>query len=336
MATNTSTGTAAPTGGTSTESSGAKAGTANPTGGSATLTPPGTRTTPAPASGGVKAPTAPATPAAPAVAPNSAADLLKSTLTAWGLQSLIPNISTYLQQGYSNDTLNLAIQNTSEWKQRFAGNEERKAKGLPVLSPADYLAAEESYQQVLQSYGLPSGFYDQHSDFNDFIGNDISAAELSARAKIAHDQYMNAPDAMKQTWQNYFGLDSGHAIAAILDPTKATQLIQDQSDQVGIGGTAALNGFSVSQQRAQQLQQRGVTLSQAQKAYQTIAESHATNQNIASRFGTTYDQTQEENNLLLGDGAAANKQQMLYDSEQALFKGTSGANQASLGTEQEH
>lgn len=297
----------------------------------ATVTPP--RPTAVPTIGG----SAPATgtDAGTGAVPLNASDLLKQTLTSWGLSSLLTHLTDYISSGYDADTIQLALQDTQEWKTRFAGNVIRQQKGLPVLSPAQYIATEEQYSNILQSYGLPTGFYDSHDDFNNFIGNDVSPTEVQTRAQIAHDQYLAAPPEMKQAWQSYFG-NSGDAIAAILDPKVATAVIQDRANQVAIGGTAAQNGFQVTQARASAMAQHGVTLAQAQKAYQQIAQSAPVDQNIASRFGQSFGQDQEENDLLLNDGAATAQRQQLYSSENALFKGGAGATAGGLGVSQEY
>ena len=289
----------------------------------------------APTHGAVPIAQTPAAASGAGTVPASAGDLLKQTLIDWGLSSLLPHLQDYLTKGYDSNTINLALQTTPEWQTRFAGNELRKTKGLPVLTPAQYIATEEQYRQVMQSYGLPAGFYDSHDDFNQFIGNDVSPSELSTRAQIAHDQYINAPAATKALWQQYYG-GAGDAIAGILDPTKATQLIQDQANQVAIGGAAAQQGIAVNQQRAQQFQQHGTTLAQAQNAYQKIALAAPTDQAIATRFGQSFGQTQEENDLLLGDAAATQQRQSLYSSEENLFQGHSGADTTSAGVSQSY
>lgn len=257
-------------------------------------------------------------------------DLLKQ----WDLTSLGSDLRNLILKGDTNtSTLSLALQQTDAYKQRFAGNEIRKANGLAVLSPGEYLAAERSYRQVLQAYGLPSGFYDQHSDFADFIGGDVSATELESRAKIAHDQYLAAPDDVKNLWSQYFG-NKGDALAAILDPKVATQVIQDRGLQVQIGGAAAHNGLSVDQARAQQLQQGGVTADQAASGYKSIGQSLGTDQLIGQRFGTTFTQADEENDVLLNQADAAKKRALLYQQEQGLFKGGNSATSDSLGVSQ--
>jgi hypothetical protein len=257
-------------------------------------------------------------------------------LTSWGLSSLIPDLKQLIVNGdTSSNTLSLALSQTQAYKTRFAANDARVAAGLPALNPAQYIATEEQYHQVLQSYGLPAGFYDKPSDFTDFIAKDISPTELDARAKIAHDQYMSAPDTTKALWQQY-GFAKGDAIAAILDPDVATAVIQDRAQQIAIGGAAAAHGFQVNQPRAQQFQQAGVTLSQAQQAYSQISQASGTDQQIASRFGTSFNQNDEENSLLLGQGEAVNKRQTMYDEEKSLFQGHAGADANTLGVSQAH
>jgi hypothetical protein len=270
-------------------------------------------------------------------AQQTAFELLQDTLKSWGLLSLVPDLRKLILAGdTAGDTLTLKLSQTDAYKQRFAGNELRKANGLPELLPAQYIAMEDGYQQVLQAYGLPKGFYDSHADFTDFIGKDLSTDELKTRAQVAHDQYMNAPQYMKDLWGKYYG-SSGDIIAGILDPGKATQVIKDRGDTVALGGAAAANGFNVGVNRANQFRQAGVTLQGAQSAYQQLAQSLPTDQTIAKRFGTSFDQTQEENDLLLHQGEAATKRQTLYDEEKGLFKSDGGAlNADALGVSQEH
>ena len=267
---------------------------------------------------------------------NNALALLTSTLHSWGLDGLVSDLKGLIVAGDTNpDTLSLALSQTAAYKTRFAANDVRIKNGLPALTPAQYIATEESYKQILQSYGLPSGFYDSNKDFEDFIGKDISPTELDARAKIAHDQYQNAPAYVKNLWQQY-GFSKGDAIAGILDPTVATSVIQDRAQQIAIGGSAAAQGLSVSQQRAQQLAQAGVTSSQAQQGYGQISQAMPVDQAIANRFHAQFGLADEENSVLLGQGAEVNKRQTLYDEEQALFKTHGNADANTLGVSQSY
>lgn len=282
-----------------------------------------------------KAPTAAGKPPGTSPQTQSALDFLKQTLQSWGLETLYGKAVQFLQNGTAQTPaeLQLEFENTQEWKTRFAGNEIRKANGLAELSPAQYLSLEASYRQVMQAYGLPKGFYDQHHDLADFIGKDVSPAELQARAQIAHDQYMNAPGYIKDLWGQYFGT-KGDAIAAILDPKIATQTIQDRAAAVQVGGAGAKYGIGVGYGRANQLAKAGVTAANADKGFQQISQSQDVMSQIAQRFGTTFDLNQAEDAALLGKAGALNKVQTLQDEEQGLFKQHSGADQSTLSANQ--
>jgi hypothetical protein len=60
---------------------------------------------------------------------------LYAVFKGYDLGSLAPQIKTMLLNGYDADTISLLLQQTTEWQQRFAGNEKRKKNGLAVLSP---------------------------------------------------------------------------------------------------------------------------------------------------------------------------------------------------------
>lgn len=280
------------------------------------------------------APAAPPNPLAPGR--QSIYDMMSSTLKAWGLGSLVPYMRNFVTQGMGSSEIQLRLQDTNEWKTRFAGNELRKEKGLAVLTPAQYIATEQAYRQALQQYGLPAGFYDQHSDFTNWIGNDVSPSEVSARAQVAHDQYMNAPDEIKKAWQEY-GYAKGDALAAILDPKVATQVIQDRATTVGIGAAAAAQGLGLlAKSRAEYLQEHGTTIQQAQQAFSKIAQTYGTDQRIASRFRQGFDLNDEENAQLLNNGQAQAQLAGLYQQEEGLFNGHSAADSNTVGVSQSY
>jgi len=262
-----------------------------------------------------------------AVDPNqSAYDLIKQTLADWGLSSLYDTAISYIQQGFSADEVTLKLEQTDQYKTRFAGNELRKANGLGTLSPAQYIALEDQYRQVLTQYGLPAGFYDQHSDFNNWIGGDVSAAELQSRAQIAKQQFIDAPQQVKDYWSN-FGLSEGQAIASILDPSHESLAdLQRQAAAVEIGGTGGVYGVNVSKGQALQAADQNVSLDQARQAYQRIQAFGGLDNQIAKRFGGGFSQGDEVNSLLLGDSEASRRRDLAYSEEGAQFSGQGGAN----------
>ncbi|MEV7908576.1 hypothetical protein AB0P04_44000, partial [Streptomyces anulatus] len=158
-------------------------------------------------------------------AKRNAYEYLKHLFEGYGLGSLASKILGYVQEGYDANTVTMMLQDTPEYKQRFAANEQRRSNGLAVLSPAEYLELERSYRQILSSYGMPEGFYDQQSDFQSWIGGDVSPSEINERAQIAADTVNNSDDYYVQSLRA-LGLGQGDLIAAALDRSRALPVLQ--------------------------------------------------------------------------------------------------------------
>lgn len=253
--------------------------------------------------------------------------IISNYLTQWGLQDLIPTVQQLGLTGASSDQINLTLQQTPEWKKRFAGNEARAAQGLAPLDPASYVALESQYSQLLRAYQLPTGFYDSKDQTDAWIGGNVSASELSDRLQLANQAYLTAPDSARQAWDQFYGNTHGvgGALASILDPDVAENVIQQQVNTAQIGGAAIQQGLVANQNVAQQAAQQGVTLDQARKAYQDIAVRAGADQSISGRFGQQFGQTQEEQATLLGQGDQIRQQTNLYAEEASQFKGHGGA-----------
>ena len=67
-------------------------------------------------------------------ADRDAAVALTNLFRQYGLESLAPRIVDFIKQGYGPDVITIMLQETPEYKQRFAANDKRVAAGLPALS----------------------------------------------------------------------------------------------------------------------------------------------------------------------------------------------------------
>jgi len=162
----------------------------------------------------------------------NAADALGELFSRYGLGSLAPKIVELVQEyGPENtNTILLQLQETEEYKARFVGNEYRKQAGYSVLSPAEYIALESSYREVMRRAGLPEGFYDQQGDFNQLVGRDISPAELASRAQAAVDWSLNIDETQKKALLAY-GINHGDLAAYFLDYDRGLPLLQAKFDK---------------------------------------------------------------------------------------------------------
>lgn len=260
----------------------------------------------------------------------TASQIIKSQLELWGIGDLYADAVKLIKQGLGTDAVVLQLQQTDAYKLRFKANDQRKAAGLRVLSPAEYVALEDQYQNIMQTYGLPAGFYDSKDDFTKFIAADKSPTEIQARVQAAQQVWLGTDQYVKDAWQSYYGLSNGDAIAAILNPNEALPIVQRKVTAAQIGGIAAQNQLGVDKTRAEQLADFGVSAQNAAKGYGDIGAAIGIDQSIANRFGTSITQAEEEDARILGLASARRKLATAQESEAGLFAGKAGVTTQSL------
>lgn len=253
---------------------------------------------------------------------------------SYGLESLAPKIYDYVKNGYSGDTISILLQDTPEYKARFAGNEARKAAGLPVLPPGQYLATEASYRQIMQAAGLPVGFYDQPSDFTTWIGKNVSPTEIQSRVDLATQATVLSNPSYRQAL-NQMGIKDGELTAYFLDPTKALPHLQKAAATAAIGAEALNQGLTFNQDYAGQLANQGITAQQAQQGYSNVAQTLNQFQGLASIYGgPQYTQRTGEQAAFENNAEAIRRQRQLINREVGTFSGAAGTGQNALASEQ--
>lgn len=265
----------------------------------------------------------------------SASAIIAAQLADWGLPTLAGQVNDLIRQGYGQDAITLQLEQTPEYKQRFAGNEARQKAGLPMLSPADYVSTERAYKQVLSQYGIPAGFYDDAASMAKLISHDISPDELKTRAQDAQSVWLSKDTSTQSAFRSFYGLSDGAAIASILDPEKALPILQRMTTAAQIGGAALNNGMGITQADASRFEQyadQGVTQQQAQKGFAQIGSTFAGDQQAAARAGLSYSQQDAEQAVILNQAGALAKQQQVYDTEKSLFAGRGSSDQNTLSS----
>lgn len=263
----------------------------------------------------------------------SAYAMLLSEFNKYGLGALVTPLQDLIKQGLSPAEFSLALQNTDAYKKRFAANTDRIAKGLSALSPAEYIALEDQYQNIMRNYGLPASYYTKgelgiQEGFNKLLANDVSAAELEDRVMTAQSRVINANPEIKQALRQFYpDITDGDILAYTLDPTKALTDIKRKVTAAEIGGAALGAGLKTSQLAAEGLAGYGVTKQQAQQGYSAIAEFLPTGEKLSQIYQESpYTQTQAEQEIFnLADSAsAAKKRKRLSELERGSFSGSAG------------
>lgn len=272
----------------------------------------------------------------------SAYDILLSEFTRYGLQALVEPLKSLITSGASAAEFGLKLQQTDAYKKRFAANQERINKGLAALSPAEYIALEDQYQNVMRNYGLPATYYTKdpmgtQQGFEKFLAADVSATELEDRIMTAQNRVINAnPEITKALKSFYPDITNGDILAYALNPQQGLSDIKRKVTAAEIGGAALAQGLNQGQTpemarqyatRAEELAGYGVTKEQAQQGFQTVAEIAPRGGQLASIYNESpYTQATAEAEVFNTAGAAqaAALRKKLTKLEQAQFGGSAG------------
>jgi hypothetical protein len=268
---------------------------------------------------------------------------IKALLSSYGIGDLGDAITNAVTKGYSTDTINLIMQDPNSndplavaFQTRFPANKARLAAGKSVLSASEYLRAERSYTEVMQSYGVSS--LASRDKLNQFITNDISAAEVSDRVGLAINRVQNADVNTKKALAEFYPmLNQADIVNAVLDPKEGLPALQRKIQIGEIGGAALAQGIKTSEGKtnilmgASALADLGVTKEQARTGFQTVAEI-TPRADFLSQIspGENYGQLQAEQEAFQGLASAKRARTALTEQEKARFGGSSGVGKSSL------
>ena len=267
----------------------------------------------------------------------SAYNLLLEQFSQYGLGALVQPLQDLIVQGLSPAEFTLRLRDTQAYKNRFAANAQRMAKGLRALSEAEYIGLEDQYQNVMRNYGLPANYYTRgdmgrQEGFEKFIAGDVSAAELEDRIQTAQNRVINAaPEVSRALREFYPGISNGDILAYALDPDKALTDIRRKVTAAEIGAGAMQAGLATGVTRAEELQRFGVTGEQARAGFQAISDILPRGRQLSEIYGKqgmgAYTQTTAEQEVfgLTGAAEAGRQRRKLTELEQAAFSGQAGA-----------
>lgn len=253
---------------------------------------------------------------------------LTNLFDSYGLKTLAPTILGYIQKGYSSDTISILLQDTPEYKQRFAANATRLKAGLPVLSPAEYIATEQSYRQLMSAAGLPPGFYDQTSDFTKLIAADVSPTEVQDRVNAAQEAIQKAPPETLSYFKQFYS--SGDLVAYALDPTKAAPLVEQRLKSAEAAAIGSNDGVQLSRSNAEKIGTTGQSLADIQSGLQFVGQEQKTTDKLSQLYGGAVTQDDLVAEVFDNDANAASKRTQLASRERGSFAQSTGQGKTSL------
>jgi hypothetical protein len=243
------------------------------------------------------------------------------------LEQLTKVIDDYISQDYDIDTISVLLPQTDAYKTRFKGNTERANAGLSMLSPAEYIQAEEQYNEILKRFNL--GDLSTRDTFATLIGGQVSAAELTDRVVNVYDRVRNADPALRAEIDRVEALgggltDADFAKALLMGNTGAEEL-KRKITTAEISAEARTRNLGV--ERAEELQRLGVTRAQARAGFEQIALTQPRLTQLSEMYTretpeVTDLQTELEREQF--QGLSSERRRRLAEQETAAFMGSSG------------
>lgn len=235
-----------------------------------------------------------------------------------------------LNQDY--DTILGIIQNSGEWKQRFAGNEQRVSSGLNPLSTDQYLAMENSYKQLLRENSdiVPSDF---NQYITGWIGKDVSATELKGRLTQAREWAKSVDPNVKTLLKEYYNVDESGIAMYALAPNVTEAELTRRGNVISVAAEARGQKLDIGRNLGELLVDKGYEdATQVRSAFANVSENKETVNKLASIENTNITDEQMIKGALSIDTEAKSKLRGLKSREESRFSG-SGAGTNILGTD---
>lgn len=216
------------------------------------------------------------------------------------------------------------IEKTASFQQRFPGYATAVKNGYltgGIGGLSQYLQLEGQYRQIISSAGLPSGFYDDPSDFGEFIAGGKSPAEIESRVGMAVRTAQQIDPTMRNLMAKFYGLSTGDVAAYFLDPDRALPSIERQYKSAGVASWAARYGLDVSSMtRYESLVDSGISEDQAAQGYANVAALRDYVGRAGGVYGIRFDQGDAEKDVFFNDQT---KRRKIIAAEEATFGGSS-------------
>ena len=272
----------------------------------------------------------------------SAYQLLIDEFTQMGIPSLADAVRGYMVEDVDPELVPGRLVETPAYKERFAGNQGRIAKGLAVYSPREYIQAEETYKNLLDSAGLRD--LANKNTFTSLISGGVSPVEVQDRIQNVFNKIDNADNTLKQQLGRYFNefgiadpnVQRAQVASALLTGETSSLALERQLKKAQLRAGAALAQYEVGEGTIESLQKQleaqGVSdvYGTAQAGFKTLSEIQPTTTKLAQIYGAELPalQTELEQESFLG--LRSQRRKKLQEQEQATFGGRAGTSQASL------
>ena len=129
-----------------------------------------------------------------------------------------------------------------------------------------YISYRNTVTEAAQRYGINDSLLTK-SKIADYIGNRVSAAEISDRMSQAATAVATTPAETLSILRDYYNVQNGDLISFYLDPATTEAELQKRYTAARIGTEAYRQEFGIDVQTAENLAQRGITPDEAARGF---------------------------------------------------------------------
>jgi len=266
-------------------------------------------------------------------AQKSAFDQMNAYLTSLGLDPGAFNamITDAAVNDYSPTAFTQVIQSSPQFQAAFPEMKMRQQNKLEPMTPAEIVTYRSAARVLAQHYGLPTGFMNDQT-ITDLIGQGVSPDELNGRIIQGFSAVNNAPQDVKDTLFNYYGIDQGHLAAFFLDPKAGEDAIHKAVAASQIGAAGQRTHYGLSKEEAEMLAGGGVSADQAAKGLSDLSQEGELFGSLPGEApGKDITRSEQLSTLLAPGGAAAQDLQKKAQQRKAQFGGGGGYSETSGG-----
>jgi LysM repeat protein len=278
----------------------------------------------------------------------SAFDVIREKFTAMGIKEVGDDIAAIFA-GKGTDRFGkvfdeipttsegfyLQLINTKSYYDRFGSvNEARLKQGYKALDEKTIVGMEDEYQKVLTSYNMPTGFYDQTTDFQSFLKNNLTNVDVANVIQAYRDFVTTGTDSniRKQLKDNY-GIGDEALTAYMIDPTKGQAILEQISGKNLNTAAALLEGLTAEQANMAQAYGAGsLGYGTQRQKYSQVQRELQTTGNLAAIYGENFGAKEAIAAEFGGDVTAQAQAARIKATGAAAFGGTSGLGSKALRT----
>jgi hypothetical protein len=272
----------------------------------------------------------------------SAFQILADEFKLNGLDTLAAEVQNFMTEGLSPAEAKIAIRQSQAYKDRFKGNEGRIKKGLAVYQPNEYLAAEETYRNLLLANNLQDLVSRNTTD--SFISGAVSAQEVQDRIQNVFTKIDNADATLKGQLGQYFSnygiadpnLQRSQLASALLTGETSSMALERQLKKAQLRAGAQMSGVTIAETGVESLQKQleaqnvSDVYGTAKTGFSTLSQTQPGTEKLAQIYGEQTTGLSEELQQEAFFGLQSQRRKKLQEREQATFGGQAGISTAGL------